>query len=107
MIVIHVEGRRVGLTYSDVHVERLQFFRALFDRFAVAWTDPSSNQVAVLVGGAPFFLSTGVFEAKDLQELLAYLDYLGSRLVFLIDWNRARKQLRGFLKGEQRLRLLR
>ena len=107
VIVIHVEGRRVGLTYSDVHVERLQFFRALFDRFAVAWTDPSSNQVAVLVGGAPFFLSTGVFEAKDLQELLAYLDYLGSRLVFLIDWNRARKQLRGFLKGEQRLRLLR
>ncbi len=107
VIVIHVEGGRVELTYSDVHAERLEFFRALFDRFAVAWTDPRSNQVAALAGGTPFFLSTGVFEAKDLKELVAYLDYLGSRLVFLIDWNRARKQLRGFLKGEQRLRLLR
>ena len=107
VIVIHVEANRVSLTYSDVHVERLQFFRALFDRFAVAWTDPNSNQVAALAGGEPFFLSTGVFEAKDLKQLLAYLDYLGSRLVFLIDWNRARKQLRGLLTGEQRLRLLR
>lgn len=107
VIVIHVEASRVSLTYSDVHVERLQFLRALLDRFAVAWTDPNSNRVAGLAGGAPFFLSTGVFEAKDLKQLLAYLDYLGSRLVFLIDWNRARKQLRGFLTGEQRLQLLR
>ena len=107
VIVIHVEGNAVSLTYSDVHLERLQFFRASFDKFPVAWTDPNSNQVATLAGGAPFFLSTGVFEARDPKQLLAYLDHLGSRLVFLIDWNRARKQLRGFLTGEQRLRLLR
>jgi uncharacterized protein Yka (UPF0111/DUF47 family) len=60
-----------------------------------------------MAGGAPFFLSTGTLEATDDTQLLAYLDYLGSRLVFLIDWNRARKQLRGFLKAEQRLQLLR
>ena len=34
------------------------------------------------------------------------LEFLGSRLVFLIDWNRARKQLRGFLRGPDRLALL-
>ena len=43
----------------------------------------------------------------DDQQLLAYLEFLGSRLVYLIDWNRARKQLRGFLKAEPRLDLLR
>lgn len=107
VIVIHIEERKVSLTYSDVHLERLQFFSSLLDSFPVTWTNPNSSQSATLAGGAPFFLSTGSFEAKDHQQLLAYLDHLGSRLVFLIDWNRARKQLRGFLNGAQRLRLLR
>jgi uncharacterized protein Yka (UPF0111/DUF47 family) len=31
---------------------------------------------------------------------------LASRLVFLIDWNRARKELRGFLRGKDRIALL-
>ena len=107
VVVIHVEGRKVSLTYSDVHFDRLQFFRALFDRFAVAWTDPQGNQVLALAGGSPFFLTTATFTAKSRKELLDYLEFLGSRLVFLIDWNRARKQLRGILRGEQRVRLLR
>jgi uncharacterized protein Yka (UPF0111/DUF47 family) len=106
VIVIHIEGMKVTLTYSDVHLERLQFFRLLLAQFAVTWTNPNSSQSATLAGGAPFFLSTCSFAAKDREQLLAYLDHLGSRLVFLIDWNRARKQLRGFLKGDQRLRLL-
>ena len=107
VIVIHVEERTVSITYSDVHLRRLQFFRALFERFSVVWTDPDSRQIAALAGGAAFFLSTGTLVTTDDKQLLAYLDYLGSRLAFLIDWNRARKQLRGFLKAEQRLRLLR
>ncbi len=107
VIVIHIEGTKVTLTYSDVHLERLQFFRSSFDQFAVTWTTPNSSQNPSLAGGAPFFLSTCSFEAKDPKQLLEYLDHLGSRLVFLIDWNRARKQLRGFLSGELRLRLLR
>ncbi len=107
VIVIHVEEMKVTLTYSDVHMERLQFFRSLFDQFAVAWTVPNSSQNPALAGGAVFYLSICSFDAKDSSQLLAFLDHLGSRLVFLIDWNRARKQLRGFLNGEQRLRLLR
>ena len=107
VIVIHVEGRSVSLTYSDVHLRRLQFFCAMFDHFSVVWTEPNTRQIATLAGGAPFFLSTGTLVATDDQQLLAYLEFLGSRLVYLIDWNRARKQLRGFLKAEQRLKLLR
>ena len=35
---------------------------------------------------------TGVFEAKDPKQLLNYLDYLGSRLVFLAMSCRARRR---------------
>src|SRR5208283_818486 len=52
VIVIHVEGRKVSLTYSDVHLDRLQFFRAMLDRFAVDWTDPRGSQAPSLAGGA-------------------------------------------------------
>jgi uncharacterized protein Yka (UPF0111/DUF47 family) len=107
VIVIHIEENLVSLTYSDVHLQRLQFFTGLFDGFAVSWTNPNSNQLPTLAGGEPFFLSTATFEAIDRANLLAYLEHLASRLVFLIDWNHARKQLRGFLDREQRLRLLR
>lgn len=107
VIVIHIEGHAVSLTYSDVHIERLRFFRGLLDPFQVTWSTPGGNQVPSLAGGEMFFLSTGTFAAKDDNNLLAYLDHLGSRLVFLIDWNHARKQLRGFLEREQRVALLR
>ena len=107
VIVIHIEAKTVNLTYSDVHLERLQFFCALFAGFAATWSAPSGSHGAAVAEGEPFFLTTGTFDARDHKQLLAYLDYLGSRLVFLIDWNRARKQLRGFLKRRQRLLLLR
>ena len=60
-----------------------------------------------LAAGAPFYLATGRIEAADAEACRAYLEFLGSRLVFLIDWNRARKQLRGFLRGPDRIALLR
>jgi uncharacterized protein Yka (UPF0111/DUF47 family) len=61
----------------------------------------------MLAAGEPFYLATGVFEATDAEACRAYLEFLGSRLVFLIDWNRARKQLRGFLRSADRIGLLR
>lgn len=106
-IVIHVESLSVSLTYSDVHLERLGFFCGLLEPFAVAWSTPGAQRVPGLAEGETFYLSTGVFAARDGAELRAYLEHLGSRLVFLIDWNRARKQLRGFLERDQRPVLLR
>jgi uncharacterized protein Yka (UPF0111/DUF47 family) len=44
--------------------------------------------------------------SADADSCRSYLDFLGSRLVFLIDWNRARKQLRQFLRGPDRVALL-
>ena len=96
VIVIHVQDLAVSVTYTDVHPERLAFFQDMLNPRAVTW---ESERTAVLAAGAPFYLATGRIEATDADGCRAYLEFLGSRLVFLIDWNRARKQLRGFLRG--------
>lgn len=118
VIVVHVEdgsaqggnaqggnggGRSVSVTYTDVHSERLTFFQDMLKPCPVAW---EGARTAVLAAGAPFYLATGRLDAADAAACCTYLEFLGSRLVFLIDWNRARKGLRGFLRGPDRLALL-
>jgi uncharacterized protein Yka (UPF0111/DUF47 family) len=104
VIVIHVEGLVVTITYTDVHAERLAFFQDMLKSFKILW---EKQRTDVLAAGSAFTLATGRLEAADDAACRAYLTFLGSRLVFLIDWNHARKQLRGFLRGADRLALLR
>ncbi len=106
VIVVTVAGFKAQITYADVHPRRLAFLRAMLARFEVSWGAEETRQVAGLAGGAPFHLAIGVLEAAGEEELRAYLNFLGSRLVFLIDWNRARKQLRGFLRAPERVAAL-
>jgi uncharacterized protein Yka (UPF0111/DUF47 family) len=106
VLVVHVEGDRVTITYTDVHIERLLFFQGLFDRFAVRWQDTVSRRAADLSEDL-YHLCLGTYAARDPADLLAYLTHLGSRLVFLIDWNRARKRLRKFAKRRVCLEVLR
>lgn len=106
VLVIHVEDQRVTLTYSDVHIERLVFFQSLFDGFAVHWQDTVSRRAAGLREEF-YHLCLGSYPAHDRADLLAYLTFLGSRLVFLIDWNRARKRLRKFARRRVCLEVLR
>jgi len=86
-----------------VHPERLAFFQDMLKPLSATW---ESERTAVLAG-APFYLATGRIEAADADGCRANLEFLGSRIVFLIDWNRARKQLRSFLRGPDRVALLR
>jgi uncharacterized protein Yka (UPF0111/DUF47 family) len=103
VIVIHVKDLAVTVTYTDVHPERLAFFQDMLKLRGVTW---ESQRTAALAAGAPFYLATGSMTATDEAGCRSYLDFLGSRLVFLIDWNRARKQLRQFLRGPDRVSLL-
>jgi uncharacterized protein Yka (UPF0111/DUF47 family) len=103
VVVIHVEGRTIRVTYTDVHEERLRFFQEMLAGKAPVWETTSPGQIA---GGTAFHLTTGRIDAADEPALCDALQFLGSRLVFLIDWNRARKQLRTFLPRAQRLALL-
>jgi uncharacterized protein Yka (UPF0111/DUF47 family) len=103
VIVVHVQDRLVSVTYTDVHAERLAFFQSMLQPRSFTW---EASKTAILAAGAPFYLATGQVQAADDDACRADLEFLGSRLVFLIDWNRARKQLRGFLGAADRLALL-
>jgi len=106
VLVVHVEGERVTLTYTDVHIDRLVFFQNLFGRFEVHWQDTVSRRALGLREDL-YHLCLGTYAARDGADLLAYLTFLGSRLVFLIDWNRARKRLRKFAPRRVCLEVLR
>lgn len=106
VVVIHVEGFTVRTTYTDVHPERAAFFRDMLKRYAVEWSENRAGELAGAAEDANFVMSIGTFAARDRAELEEYLGFLGSRLVFLIDWNRARKQLRSFLDNPERTAVL-
>ena len=106
VIVIHVEDMAAQVTYTDVHPDRLRFLQTMLARFPVSWGAAETRLVAGLAEGAPFHMAVGRLEAADEADLLAYLEFLASRLVFLIDWNRARKSLRSFLRGPNRVAAL-
>ena len=105
VLVVHVEDLAATLTYTDVHLARLTFFQGLFARWPVAWSDTLSKSDSSFTDGG-YHLTLGTYRAGDRAELEAYLEFLGSRLVFLIDWNRARKRVRLLLGKKDAVNLL-
>jgi uncharacterized protein Yka (UPF0111/DUF47 family) len=105
VLVVHVIGREVSVTYTDVHLPRLQFFQGLFKNKGVLWEDTRARQDNAMESGV-YHLGLGQIRLTSAQGLRDFLQFLGSRLVFLIDWNRARKRLRHFLPKTETLALL-
>ena len=105
VLVLHVEGLKVTVTYTDNHLPRLLFFRELFAGWEVAWEEVHSRTDRAFEGGV-YHLFLGSFAARDKAQLKAFLSHLGSRLVFLIDWNRARKRLQLLVSKQDALFLL-
>jgi uncharacterized protein Yka (UPF0111/DUF47 family) len=105
VLVVHIEERKVSMTYTDVHLQRLLFFQQLFRRRAVEWTDTVLRRDEALEDGV-YHMSVATFSSASDAELQDYLEFLGSRLVFLIDWNRARKRLQTLVSKAAALELL-
>ena len=93
VIVVHVVQSQVTITYTDIHIQRLIFFQNMLERFSIDWEDTRSRHSTRLLESV-YHLCVGRFQAASKSQLQEYLEFLGSRLVFLIDWNRARKRLR-------------
>jgi uncharacterized protein Yka (UPF0111/DUF47 family) len=96
VLVVHVEGLKATTTYTDVHRARAKFFISLFSGEKVAWSPLGEKRQRNLAEGEVFFLLTGAYEARDEVDLDRFLEFSGSRIVFLIDWNKARKTLQAF-----------
>jgi uncharacterized protein Yka (UPF0111/DUF47 family) len=105
VLVVHVEGMRVTVTYTDNHLPRLLFFQGMFAEWPVKWGEVHSRTDQAFAGGV-YHLCVGTYPARNKGDLKGYLTHLGSRLVFLIDWNRARKRLQLLLAKQDALSLL-
>ncbi|MBK6972048.1 MAG: hypothetical protein IPH26_03505 [Sterolibacteriaceae bacterium] len=105
VLVIHVIERSVTLTYTDVHIQRLLFFQSLFEHWAVRWEDTTRAPTATWRTVSPPVRRQET-TANSEAGLTDYLAFLGSRLAFLIDWNRARKRLRLLLPKRETMALL-
>ncbi len=106
VLVVSVEGLTATTTYTDVHRIRSEFFMSLFADETVAWSSLAENRRAALAKGDVFYLLNGVYQARDAADLDRFLTILGSRIVFLIDWNKARKALQLFISKAAAIELL-
>jgi len=93
VIVIAIEGNLVSVTYTDVHRARAMFFTGQFRNFSVEWSGLDRVPAAGLGGEDIFYLVTGRYSAASSKARDEFLEALGAALVFLIDWNKARKIL--------------
>jgi uncharacterized protein Yka (UPF0111/DUF47 family) len=106
VLVMHVEDLTVTTTYTDVHRVRAKFFTTMFADEAVEWSALAENHDRDLAKGEAFYLLSGVYQARDEADLDRFLAFLGSRIVFLIDWNKARKALQSFVSKAGAIDLL-
>ena len=97
VLVVQVQDCTITLTYSDLHPRRFAFFQALLNPLGANWSVPESRVTAGLNQGAAYTVGTATFACADTASLTAALEGIGARIVFLIDWNRARKRLLHFV----------
>ena len=105
VLVINVTQESIAVTYTDVHRSRARFFVGLFDGFAAHWSGLDDGEAGTLSGEA-FVLVTGQLIGADEPARLEFLEAIGAALVFLIDWNKARKVLRQFVDKDEAFGLL-
>jgi len=93
VLVIRVERGAAELIYSDLHPARFAFFGRLAEQAGFAW-QPETPRVSDEVNeGHPYLVGRGRLATRRSARIERALAELGARLVFVIDWNRARKQL--------------
>ena len=103
VLVVHVEGRTVTTTYTDVHRVRAKFFMSLFEGEPCAWSPLGGEHEQRNLAERRGILSADRrLRGARRADLDRFLAFLGSRIVFLIDWNKARKALQTFCRKLER-----
>ncbi len=106
VVVIAVEPDAVTVTYTDVHLARAKFFTGLFRDFPVQWSGLERKSAAGLGDDGAFYLVSGRLPFDSNGRRDDFLESLGASLVFLIDWNKARKILREWVSKTDAIRVL-
>lgn len=106
VVVIAVEDDAVMVTYTDVHLPRARFFTDLLRDFPVQWSGIDRKLARGLADEGEFYLLTGRYPGHTSKQRDAFLEALGASLVFIIDWNKARKLLRTWVPARDAVRIL-
>jgi uncharacterized protein Yka (UPF0111/DUF47 family) len=106
VLVIEITARKVTLIYSDLHRIRLEFFQSLLASLGGNWTKLESQISPELNNGAAYTVGHAEFDHIDETALMNTLEGIGSHIVFLIDWNHARKRLQLFIAKDEAVALL-
>jgi len=106
VVVISVENGEVSIAYSDVHANRLEFFEDLLRTAGFAWEETATRTASRALEKEDYFLVVGRCHPPSPADLETTLTTVGSKVVFLIDWNRARKELRAFMRNSDAVSLL-
>lgn len=106
VLVLEVQELSLSLNYSDLHSSRFDFFCQLLTENGFAWQrfDPVTHEG--LNQGKPYHMGRGTLHADTPAQLQRGLETVGASIVFVIDWNRARKKLQTFVRKPQAVRLL-
>lgn len=105
VLVVAVKRNAVTVTYTDVHLARAKFFVSLFGHFDAEWSGLDHHASTGFEDGG-FFLVTGRLQARKATDRNEFLTAVGSALVFLIDWNKARKLLRNWVNKDDAAKIL-
>ncbi|MGA3308141.1 MAG: hypothetical protein ABSD08_05950 [Xanthobacteraceae bacterium] len=106
VVVIAVDPDAVTITYTDVHLARAKFFTGLFRNFPVQWSGLERKSATGLGDDGAFYLVTGRYPFESGIGRDTFLETIGASLVFLIDWNKARKILREWVSKTDAVRVL-
>ncbi|MGD0314816.1 MAG: hypothetical protein ABSB37_02470 [Xanthobacteraceae bacterium] len=106
VVVITVEADAVTVIYADNHLPRAKFFTGLFRNVPVQWSGLERKSAPALPDNAAFYLITGRYAFDSSKRRDAFLETVGASLVFLIDWNKARKVLREWVSNADAIRIL-
>jgi uncharacterized protein Yka (UPF0111/DUF47 family) len=106
VVVIAVEPDAVTVTYTDVHRVRAKFFTGLLRNFPVQWSGLDRKSAEGLGDGGVFYLVTGRYPTNGQKSRDDFLETVGASLVFLIDWNKARKLLRAWVPKSDAVQIL-
>lgn len=106
VLVLQLDGLALALTYSDLHRARFGFFQRLLAEIGGQWSEVALRTQADLNQGEAYAVGTARWQASDEAALQATLAAVGARIVFLIDWNRARKRLLAFVGKDDAVAVL-
>ena len=106
VLVIECRPGQLHLTYSDLHVARFEFFGRMLLQLGFDWEPLSAQTHASLNGGKPYQVAHATLVSRHDSRLREALEMAASRIVFVIDWNRARKRLQAFVRKPVAVQIL-